>query len=396
MVYTMGATIVMQIALQLILYPVLNKFFGKDTTGTILYFMGIVYIFPQAVGTALCNTRLISRKVADTTNGDFSGILIASSVVCSAMCFIIGFREEKDVLFSILFALFTVVYAVRMYTLVDFRLRLDFKGYFVCHAIVSVGYLVGMGIYFLVHQWLIIFFVGEMAGLVYTLIKGSIFKKEKSTGYVKKSLKDYILLVFSILLRDGVNQYDKVVIFTIISSELVTEYNALSLIGKSMQMLINPINTLIVTYLSAKDAKFTKDKFKKFTIICLGAGVLFLLACQIATPIYIKLFYNSFYNDVMKYCLVVNAGLIIGFVASLFMATVMSQGKTNIYTAVQFIWGALYVSLAYIFTKQYSIMGLACVSIGVNTLKLIAGIVLARKYCVVDELIESQEAEKIE
>lgn len=396
MVYTMGATIVMQIVLQIILYPVLNKVFGEDTTGTILYFMGIVYIFPQAVGTALCNTRLISRKTMKTTNGDFSKILIASSVVCAAICFYVAYVEEKSVIFSLMFALFTVIYAVRMYSLVDFRLALDFKGYFIYHIVVSVGYLVGMGIYFLVHQWLIIFFVGEIAGLAYSLIKGNIFKKEKATGYAKKNIKDYLLLVFSILLRDGVNQYDKVVIFSIISSELVTQYNALSLIGKSMQMLINPINTLIITYLSAKDAKFTKAKFRKFTAICLGAGVFFLLACQIATPIYIKLFYSSFYDDVMKYCFIVNAGLIIGFVASLFMATVMSQGKTTIYTAIQVVWGALYISLAYIFTKKYSILGLACVSIAVNTLKLIAGIVLARLTCVTEDTIESVEEEVIE
>lgn len=388
MVYTMGATIVMQLVLQIILYPLLNKFFGKGTTGTILYFMGIVYIFPQAIGTALCNTRLISRKTMDTTNGDFAKILMSSSVVCAAICFYIGFREDKDIVFSLLFALFTVIYSVRMYSLVDFRLALDFKGYFIYHVVVSAGYLVGLGLYFLFHYWLVIFFVGEVAGLVYSAIKGNIFRREKATGYAKKNIKDYLLLVFSILLRDGVNQYDKVVIFSLISSDLVTEYNALSLIGKSMQMLINPINTLIISYLSVKGSGFTRKKFRKFTVICLAAGAAFLLACQIATPIYIKIFYSSFYDDVAKYCFIVNCGLIIGFVASLFMATIMSQGKTALYTAVQVIWGVLYVSLAYVFTEKYSIMGLACVSVAVNSLKLIASLVIARMTCITENTEE--------
>lgn len=395
MVYTMGATIVMQIVLQIILYPLLNKFFGESTTGTILYFMGIVYIFPQAIGTALCNTRLISRKTMDTTNGDFSKILISASVVCAAICFYVGFREDKDVVFSLMFALFTVVYSVRMYSLVDFRLSLNFKGYFICHIVVSAGYLVGFGLYFLCHYWLIIFFIGEAAGLVYSAIKGSIFKREQATGYAKKNIKDYLLLVFSLLLRDGVNQYDKVVIFSLISSDLVTEYNALSLIGKSMQMLINPVNTLIISYLSAKDSGFTKKKFRKFTVICLAAGAVFLLACQIATPIYIKIFYNSFYDNVAQYCFVINCGLIIGFIASLFMATIMSQGKTTVYTGVQVIWGVLYVSLAYIFTKKYSIMGLACVSIAVNSLKLIASVIIARLTCITEDSTEKQDIEQI-
>ncbi len=384
MVFTMGATVVMQIVLQIILYPLLNRCFGESITGTILYFMGIVYIFPQAVGTALCNTRLISRKTMDTTNGDFLGILIVSSTVCGAICFYFGYKDDKDLLFSLLFALFTIVYAFRMYALVEFRLNKDFKGYFVNHLLVSIGYLIGLGIYFLCHFWLVIFFVGEVLGLVYSLIKGNVFKPEKATGNLMKNIKDYSLLLISILLRDGVNQYDKVIIFSLISSNLVAQYNAVSLIGKSLQMLINPVNTLIVTYLSEKGSGFTKTKFRKFTAICLGTGVLFLLFCQIATPIYIKLFYSSFYDEIIGYCFVVNCGLIIGFVASLFMATIMSQGKTTVYTIIQFIWGGLYIALAYFFTKKYSIAGLAGVSIAVNMLKLVASIIVARTTCLTD------------
>lgn len=398
MVFTMGATIVMQLALQIILYPLLNKYFGESTTGTILYFMGIVYIFPQAVGTALCNTRLISRKTMDATNGDFSKILIISCVVSGAICFYIGYKDEKDWLFALLFALFTVVYAVRMYALVEFRLKEDFKGYFIYHVIISAGYLAGLGLYFLTHYWLIIFFTGELLGIVYSLVKGSIFKHETPIGDLKKNIKNYLLITISILLRDGVNQYDKVVIFTLISSDLVAQYNAVSLIGKSMQMLINPVNTLIVTYLSVKGAGFTKEKFKKFSLMCIAAGVAFLVFCQIATPIYIKLFYSSFYDEIIHYSFIVNCGLILGFVASLFNAIIMSQGKTTVYTAIQAVWGGLYIVLAYIFTKQYSIAGLAGVAIVLNGLKLIAGMVIARITCVKDEaeLLEELEAPNAE
>ena len=384
MVFTLGATIVMQIILQIIVYPVLNKFFGESTTGTILYFMGIVYIFPQAVGTALCNTRLISRKSMDSTNGDYTKILAVSCVVCAAICFYVGYKDEKDWLFALLFALFTVIYAVRMYALVEFRLAENFKGYFVYHAIISFGYLLGLGLYFLFQYWLVIFVIGEVFGIVYSLIKGKIFKSEKPIGNIKKNIKNYLLITFSILLRDGVNQYDKVVIFTLISSDLVAQYNAVSLIGKSMQMLINPVNTLIITYLSVKGAGFTKKKFKKFTLIALGAGVVFLLLCQIGTPIYIKLFYPGFYDNIIHYSFIINCGLILGFVASLFNSIIMSQGKTTVYTAIQTVWGGLYIVLAYIFTQKYSILGLAVVAIVLNGLKMIAGMIIARITCVND------------
>jgi O-antigen/teichoic acid export membrane protein len=378
MIYTTGATVVMQIVLQLILYPTLNKFFGDNVTGTILYFIGIVYIFPQAVGTALCNTRLISRKTSDTTNGDFSRILSVYCAVCALICFFIGFMHEKDIVFSLFFALFSIVYAVRMYAQVEFRLTLNFKGYFFYYLIISVGYLIGLGLYFVTHIWLLIFFTGELMALAYSLFKGSIFKKQQPTGKFKSIFKNNAMLMFSTLLRDGVNQYDKVVIFMLISAVTVTQYNALSLIGKSTQMLIGPVNTLIVSYLSAKEYKTGRNFFRRFTAISLSGGLILFVFCQIATPIYMRIFYNSFYDEIIQYSLLVNLGLIAGFTASLFCAAIMSQGKTTTYTLIQTVWGVSYIAAAYFLTKSYGIIGLIRVCLVLNVLKLIVSVILTR------------------
>lgn len=377
LVYTVSATVVMQVALQLIIYPLINRFYGENVTGDILYFIGIVYIFPQAVGTAINNTRLVTRKTMDSSNGDYAGILASMSAITAVVCFAISYVGNTGIIFSLLFAIFSVVYTIRMYAQVEFRLRLNFRGYFIYYAITSVGYVIGFLLYMLTGIWLLIFFTGELIAIGYSIWKGDIFKKETAIGQAKHLYKTMSMILLSTLVRDGITQFDKVILRLLISAESVTHYNALSLVGKSVQMLVNPVNTLILSYLSAKEAKLSRKFFKKFLFCSLGVGIIMLVACQIATPIYIRLFYSSFYDEVMPYSLLVNSGLIMGFISMLFTALILSQGKTKTYTAIQTVWGVCYMIPAYFLTQSYGIVGLASVTLVVNTVKLIVTVVIS-------------------
>ena len=139
-------------------------------------------------------------------------------------------------------------------------------------------------------------------------------------------------------------------------------------------MLVQPVSSLILTYLTVKDAAITKRQLLKFTGIALGCGAAFYCASIIGTPIFIKLFYPSFYNDVIQYNLVVNLGLIVGFISTMFMSILLSQGKTVTQTTIQSVWGACYITAAYYFVGKYQVWGLAYVTLAANMLKLIASV----------------------
>lgn len=378
LLFTISSNLVMQVALHLIIYPLITRFYGEDTTGDILYFIGIVYIIPQAVGTSLNNVRLTTRKIKDTSNGDYAGILVGMSVLTGAICFSIGYISSDKPVFSILFAFFSIIYAMRMYAQVEFRLKMDFRGYFIYYTIISTGYLIGFLFYVLTKIWIIIFLTGELMAIGYSLWKGNIFKAEPPTGQTRFLYRTIIMMLLSIFIRDGIIQFDKVILRVMISAESVTYYNALSLIGKSAQMLINPINTLILTYLSAKDSKLGRTFFKKFVLCCFGVGGILLLFCQIGTPVYIRLFYYKFYEKVISYGFLVNSGLILGFISMFFTALILSQGKTKLYMTIQIIWGLCYLIPVYFFVKSYGIIGLAWITLIANCIKLFVSLVVSR------------------
>ena len=83
--YTLLATAVINVATQIIVFPLITRFYGDAVAGNILYFIGFIYIIPQALGTALNNSRLIVRKSCDATNADFTPAIAVLSGVSSTV-----------------------------------------------------------------------------------------------------------------------------------------------------------------------------------------------------------------------------------------------------------------------------------------------------------------------
>ncbi len=379
LIYTIMASIVLNVVLQVIIYPLINRFYGEDVTGDILYFIGIIYIVPQALGTAISNVRLMIRKECDITNRDFIPFAVVLSAISAIICGFIGFWDSDNFIFPICFGLFSVLYFLRMYVAVEFRLSLKFKGYFLYFLAISIGYLAGFGLYLITDIWLLIFTVGEAVALTYSFVWGRMFKNDSLSGNRRRITKQLVMVGLSTIIRDCVNQFDKVILKQVVSSGMVTHYHVVSLISKTIMMLVQPINTLILSYLTVKDSTLSKKQLIKFTGITLGCGAVFYLGCIIGTPIFVKLFYPELYDAVMPYNLIVNLGVILGFISTMFMSILLTQNKTAIQMAIQCVWGIGYIIAAYYFVTKYQLWGLAYVTLVANSLKLLASIVFTFK-----------------
>ncbi len=379
LIYTVLATVVLTGVLQLIVYPLINHIYGTSVTDNILYFIGIIYIVPTALGNSLGNIRLMMRKECDITNRDFIPFLTILSAICAIICGFVAFWDSDDVIFPIAFAIFSVLYLIRMYVSVEFRLNLKFKGFFFYYVAISVGYLVGFGLYLLTDIWLLIFTVGEVVALAYSFIRGRMMRNDGLSGNRAKITKPLVMLALSTIVRDCVNQYDKVILKQVAFEGMVTHYHVVSLISKTIMMLVQPINTLILSYLTVKDSGLTKKQLVRFTGIALVCGAVFYAGCIIGTPIFVRLVYPDLYDAVMPYNLIVNLGVIIGFISTMFMSILLTQGKTAIQMAIQCVWGIGFIIAAYFFVTKYQIWGLAYVTLVANVIKLLLSIVFVFK-----------------
>jgi len=378
-IYTFLATAVYNVVLQIIIYPLITKYLGDSLTGEIMYFVGIIYIFPQSVGFALNSARLVIHKTHDTTNGDYSRILVLFSTLSALICGVFSICDGKEWYFIVCYLLFAFIYAIRVYAQVEYRLTLDFSGYFKYFIIVSVGYLAGFGIFWIIRFWLIIFLVGEIAAVIYAFLKMDIFKKVAAVNPRRLIYENTILVIASTLIRDGVNQYDKIILKQIIGNDMVTQYSVVTMVSKVIQMFVGPVNTLILSYLTKKDAKLDRHTFRKYVLAGICAGIAAYGLSLIGTWIYLKLFYPQLFDSVIQYSFLANIGVIASFIASLYTAVILSQGKTRIYTILQASWGFTYIVLGYILTNALGLWGMAITTVITNVPKIIVAIFIAYK-----------------
>lgn len=370
LVYTVGASVLMNGVLQLLVYPYINYKMGEDYLGNVVFYMSIVYIIGQSMGMSFCSNRLVLRNQMETTNGDYNlllWILAPLGAVAGAVVFSFYADGIWEILAFGLIVLFTVL---RYYANVEYRLKLNYKKYFLYFAILTAGYILGAVIYAVTGQWVFIFLTGEVIATIYMLVKGTIFKREPRTENTGKVAKHILFLLMSYLVFEGITNADRMILKNMLDSRAVALFYVVSMIGKTLQLFVGPINNIALSYMSADKKKMTREDFMSTSVLYIVVGAAFYLFCLIGTPLYVKLLYPNLYGDLGGLNLVVNAGQVINFAASLILPSILASLGSRYHMMLQVLYAAVYLPLAILFTMQGGIWGFAFATLIANSLRL--------------------------
>ena len=139
-------------------------------------------------------------------------------------------------------------------------------------------------------------------------------------------------LVFSYLITNFTLNIDRLALEHMVGHLAVTQYYVTSLIGKTLVLLVAPVNTIIISYLTRKQERMDKKQFLLFTGIGTGVSLVFFLGAQIGTPIFVKLFYGDLYESVKGMITVVNLSQILGVLSAYLFIVVLTfiRGKVAV------------------------------------------------------------------
>ena len=85
--------------------------------------------------------------------------------------------------------------------------------------------------------WLLIFIVGEVAALVWSVTKGTVFQRTPRTNSRALITKTVTTVFLSTIVRDCVNQFDKVILKQAINVDVVMKIEQDALKEKLMKMM---------------------------------------------------------------------------------------------------------------------------------------------------------------
>lgn len=361
-------------ALQLLVFPMAAAGLDSDSYGLLTTVFALMNLVPGTLGLALCNIRLLyNSNYADKgVAGDFplllrSSCLLAAVPIAGVLLFY-GVREAANLIFALLT---TCIWLMREYYGVAFRIRLDFKAVLICNVGLAVGYLAGYALFRVSTCWGVILLTGQLVSLALILPRTDLWKDPATkTELYSKVRTDVVQFSAAAFLSRCISYSDRVLLFPMIGGHLVSVYYVSTLIGKMLSMVITPLNTVLLSYISRGRTKPVKLFALLLASGLILASVGFVVVLLIAEPV-LKVLYPQFVDEAMVYLPISSAAALVYSVSTVVNSFLVRFYDMSWQTRINALLLGVYVIFAYGGYLLGGLMGFCVGYLAVNVLQLL-------------------------
>ena len=380
-ILTISALVIMNVIAQFIIYPLWSRIFGDEQYGNIIYVMSLVNIFAVSMGVSANYARMVESAKRKTSNGDYNCILCVCTLIAGVGCFcIITFSGlNMSLAESALAAILAVLTMWRYYADVEYRLSLNFKGYFLYYMIISAGYGIGAFLFLQTKLWPLALMPGEILGLIAVYFKGSLFRIKpftKSEAFVS-NVKYTCVLTTSNIIDNLIFNGDRILLQIALNGASVTLYYLASLVGKTMSLISTPLNSVIMGYLARYRGEFNRKTFFLILLGTIAAILLATVATVIGSHVLIAILYADSYAGVRDYFIIANLTQVIYFTTNVVTTILLRFAKVNFSLVVNSLYGVSFVLLCVPAAFLWGIDAFCAALLVVNVLRYLVAIV----YC---------------
>ena len=368
---------VMNAVLSLLVYPAIERQSGAAMQGRILFFTSLATLMGSAFGCGANYGRLkIYSEEKETENGEYNIFLLISAVIVLAIT-LLAVLVKRDSAGAGFFGVFAVIYAttVRFYSDAGFRLELKYGHYSLFYIAAGAGYLLGLLLFYVTGQWILIFLCGELFAILYAVIFSGIYRRPffRRTGRFGQHLKVLFSLSGSFLLSDSVSAADRMLLPLLVSNgdELTSLYYYASLVGKIVSLVSTPLNGVLSGHISRKEGGLSRKDFLKILLLMLGVFLLATLLAVFGSHLFVWLFYRDYYETVKPLFLMANAGQVVFFICNTMMVIVLRYTRTRNQLIVSISYIAVFFGLTIPLILNFGITGMAAGILGANVFKFL-------------------------
>ncbi|WP_029232797.1 lipopolysaccharide biosynthesis protein [Butyrivibrio sp. VCB2006] len=373
-IFSVLALVIYNGVLQLLIYPGLNARVGAEAFGTVLYLISVVSVMGAGFGTAASYSRMVAKKDRTQENGDYNLFLTIIAGISLVVTFVALFvLKELTIVAFVQMAVLMIVTVFRYYADVEYRMNIRFVRYFAFFTAVSVGYIVGLLLFPYTGSWALTILMGELFGIIYTIVRGSIFRApfaKLSTSY-RENLKSAWVISASNLISALILNSDRILLRLLVGAREVTVFYTASLIGKIVAMLTTPLNGVIISYFTNYKIKLDKKKFALISLLMLVLSVAGALVCSLVSMVFVQIMYPDVIKEARKYFFLANLGQILYFISGSLMVIVMSFTKEKLQLIINIIYIAAFTAIVVPATVMFGLDGMAVGLVIVSLIRLL-------------------------
>ncbi|SFU61052.1 lipopolysaccharide biosynthesis protein [Butyrivibrio sp. M55] len=379
-IFSVLALVIYNGVLQLLVYSKIEKSIGRSGFDTVLYLISIISVMGAGFGTAASYSRMMAKKDREETNGDYNVFLLMIAVLSIPVTFgAIYLAEGISLKLFVPVLVLMIVTVFRYYSDVQYRMNIRFKEYFFFFLSVSVGYVLGLMLYPVTKNWVLVMFLGEIFGIIFTVATGKIFRAPffNLSGAFKENMKSAWYIAMGNVLANLILNSDRILLKHFAESGQVTDFYTASLIGKIVAMLTTPLNGVVISYLTNYKIKMNKKIFATIGSAFLALTFLGALVCSGFSMIYVKLFFTpDVYDGASKFFFLANLGQLLYFISGSLMVVLLAFTEEKLQFIINLIYGIVFVTIVIPVTYKWGMVGFAYGLVAVNIVRFVTVIIL--------------------
>ena len=349
------------VVLQLIIYPILAQKIDSNAYGLMTTMYSCLMLVPYVLGNVLNNVRLLYHKkyVESHIEGDFNiwqilFLIISLSFICICSLY---YYEEVDVIGVLLIVLAAPIVCICAYIEVGLLINLDYKRVLVSNIIMAIGYILGLFFAIISQKWEGIFLLGQLLKGVY-LYKNTSLLREKiqKTLLFKTISKDTMLLLSAVFLSNIMNYADKMILFPILGGTLVSIYYTATILGKIVGMVVTPISSVILSYISKRD-NLERKKFNRVLLVGICVCTIGYCICMLISKFILGILFPQWVDQVMEYIPITTIALSLNALCSIIHPFVLKFCDMKWQIVINGVSSMTYLACSLIFLQISGLTG---------------------------------------
>lgn len=384
--WSIAGLMLMNVVAQFAVYPVWSGVLGDEQYGNVLYLIALMNVFSISAGSACNYARM--RQSADGATANTGYLRVMGALSALALPVSAGICLWGGVPFTpaeaALFALLVVATLWRFYADVEYRLSLNYKGYFLYYAAISAGYLLGIAAFRATGLWPLALLPGEAAGLILVLARGRILRRDDPPDpqAMRALIRVIGTLLVTNLLSNAIFNGDRFLLKAIIGGEAVTVYYLASLLGKTATLITTPLNSVVIGYLMRYKGGLD---LKLMRLITLGALALILLgtaACTVASHVIIRVLYPANYPSVAPFFILANLAQVVYFITNMLTVVLLRFTKTRHQLTVNLVYAAAFVVFGVTSALRGGVAGFCLGMLAANAARMLTALWLGFRHAI--------------
>ena len=374
LLYSVAGLCLMNGVIQLVVNPYLQNKMGSAKFGVMLSLISVLSVVSISFGTSFNYSRMIASTKKRDCNSDYFFMLLLSAIITVPICIAAQLIIDKFSFVALIgYIVLTAITTFRYYGDVNFRLDIDFKGFFVYYALMAAGYLIGIAVFRCFNSWIIVYLLGEVAAVIFVAVRGKVFKCNpfKKTEFFNDNLRSSSALLLSNLITSILANIDRPFILKAIDANSVTVFYAATLIGKIIALLTVPLNGVVISYLSKYDGKLSKKTFSHLCVLALMATALLSGVCIFISYIFVSIMYPNVYEQAKPLIPVAIIGQVFYFISGTLMVVLLRFTAEKLQFIINGIYFAVYICLSIWGVNNNGLMGFAVGILIANFLRML-------------------------